>query len=192
MSIASGHGWFVAATFLALSGCASSSSDGASGGSSGTGGSGSGGTGGMGAMTNRPDPCTLVTSAELGALVDIPLTRTERIAGLGGDPSCTWYDADDFAVFQVGLWDDHVQYEFSAMGEDSSPLAGVGQEAHLGSGYSVQVKLATEAFFTQSLMPVADGQISSEVRAAAMGSMTSELGEYEAAFRAAKLVEDRL
>jgi hypothetical protein len=143
-------------------------------------------------MTNLPDPCTLLTSAELGAIVNVQLVRTERSSGLTGDPDCMWYDADDRAVFQVSLWDDHEQYDFSAMSPSSSPLSGVGQEAHLGSLNVVHVKLATEAFFTQAMVPAADGQISPEVEAAATDAMMNALGAYEAAFRVAKLVEDRL
>jgi hypothetical protein len=190
MSKTSRRGWFVAVAVLSLSGCSGSSSNEGAGGSGG--GGGTSGTGGGGGNTSLPDPCTLVTSAQLGAIVDIELVRTERITGLTGDPSCTWYDADDNAVFQVALWDDLVQYDFSAMQDASSSVTGVGEEAHLGSGYTVHVKLTTNAFFTQALNPVADGQISTEVRASAKGTMMSELGEYEAAYRVAKLVEGRL
>jgi hypothetical protein len=188
MSKASSLEWSLVVTFLALSGCGGSSSDNGTGGTGGSG--GSGGSGGTG--MNLPDPCTLVTFAELEPIAGIGLVRTERIGGLTGDPGCMWYDADDFAVFQVALWNEFVQYDASAMDDDSSPIVGVGEEAHLGTNYTVHVKLPTSAFFAQSLYPVADGQISAEVRASAKGTMMNELEEYEASYRLAKLVEPRL
>lgn len=151
---------------------------------------GSGGSGGSGA-TGLPNPCTLTTPAELGPIVGATLVRSEEIRGLSGSPSCTWFDANDDAVFQLSLWKDAVQYEFSKGETTSVPLAGVGAEAHLGKLRTVHVlRSKGDAFFTQALQPVADGKISNQVQSAASAEMMANLPDYEAAFRFAKLVEN--
>jgi len=176
----------------ALSGCSddSSSSDDGSGGSSG---SGTGGSGGGG--SNLPDPCTLLSYDDIETITGRPIASTEFNEGaLTGDPSCIWHATDTFSVFQVALWSSDDSYDRSAAMSDALPIPGVGDDAHLASSSRVYVKLGTMAFFTQSMYPVADGQISSEIQTATTGTDLSEdeIGEYEAAFRGAKLVEPKL
>lgn len=185
------------ALLATLSACSGESSPGGegSGASDGAGASGgSGGSGGSGASsaTDLPAPCTLVTPAELAAIVDVTLARSAELRGLTGDPSCTWYGADDIAVFQLSLWDDAIQYDYSKQDDDSVPLSGIGVEAHLGFGYTVHVLTATGAFFAQSLSPVTDGQVSPEIQSAISPAMQPEVLQYEAAFRLAQLVIDEL
>jgi hypothetical protein len=172
---------FALALAVTLGACSgdSSSDDG------GAGGSGSGGTGG----SRLPNPCTLATPAELGAIVDVTLVRSEEIRGLSGDPSCTWYDADHNGVFQLSLWSGRVQYDFSEMDADSVPFSGIGAEAHLGSLSTVHVLLSNgKAFHAQALKPAADGNISPEIQSAVSTEMTPTVLRYEAAYRFAKLV----
>jgi hypothetical protein len=153
---------------------------------------GSGGSGGSSSMTGLPNPCTLATSAELGPIVDVTIVRSEELYATSGDPSCTWYD-DTYAVFQLGLWDDAVQYDFSKGQDNSVPLSGIGVEAHLGGGYAVHVLTKKgDAFFAQSLNDAADGKVSTEIQAAVSAEMTPYVLQYEAAFRLAKLVVNDL
>ena len=174
---------------VTLGGCSGESSAGGDG-SGGSGGSGaSGGTG----ATGVPNPCTLATPAELGPIVDTTLVRSDEIRGLSGDPSCIWYDADDNGVFQLSVWDDDVQYEYSASQPGSVPLSGIGVEAHLGKLYTVHVLTSDgNAFHTQSLNPAADGTVSPEIQSALSTEMMPDKLEYEAAFRFAKLVVNDL
>lgn len=174
-----------------LSACSSESSPGGEGSGASGGSGGAGGSGSTGA-TDLPAPCTLATPAELGAIVDVTLTRFGEIRGLTGDPSCTWYDADDNGVFQLSLWDDSIQYDYSKQDDASVPLSGIGVEAHLGFLYTVHVLTETGAFFAQGLEPVADGQVSPEIQSAISTEMMPQLLQYEAAFRLAQLVIDDL
>jgi hypothetical protein len=178
--------WALAFASLALGLAFSTTLGGCSGDSSDD--EGSGGTGGS-AATGLPNPCTLATPAELGAIVDVTIVRSEQIRGLTGDPGCTWYDASSNAVFQLSLWNGRVQYDYSKDDDDSMPLSGIGAEAYLGVGYTVHVLTDTgDAFFAQSLYPVKDGNVSPEIQAAVSSDMTSMRLEYEAALRLAKLV----
>jgi hypothetical protein len=173
---------------VTLGGCSGESSPG----DEGAGGSGaSGGSGGKGA-TGLPNPCTLATSAELGPIVDITLVRSGEIRGLSGDPSCTWYDAEDNGVFQLSIWSDDVQYEFSKDDARSVPLSGIGVEAHLGTLSTVHVLTSKGAFHAQALKPAADGAISPEIQSALSTDMMPQALRYEAAFRFAKLVVNDL
>jgi hypothetical protein len=141
-----------------------------------------------------PNPCTLATDAELEPIVDIELVRSEEIRGLsGGDPGCTWYDADDNGVFQLALWDERLQYDSTKEDDRSVPLSGIGAEAFLSYGNTVHVLTKKGGtFFAQALDPVADGKVSSEIQSAASAEMMSKLEHYEAALRLAKLVVDDL
>lgn len=179
----------------ALAGCSEDSSkDGKGAGGGGANGGASGGANGGangGASTGLPNPCTLTTQAELGAIVDIPLVRTEELRGLSGSPSCTWFDANDDGIFQLSLWKDDLQYEFSKSQATSVPLSGLGAEAHLGKLRTVHVLRGKgDAFFTQALRPVSDGKVSTEIQSAASAGMMADLQDYEAAFRFAKLIEN--
>jgi hypothetical protein len=154
---------------------------------------GSGGGGGSGA-TGLPNPCTLVTNAELGPIVDKTLTRSEEERSLsGGDPGCTWYDAENYPVFQLALWDDTAPYESTKEDDRSVPLSGIGAEAFLAYGNTVHVMTKKGGtFFAQALYPAADGKVSSEIQSAVSSDMMPKVLEYEAAFRLAKLVVNDL
>jgi hypothetical protein len=177
----------------ALSGCSDDSSSGDDG-SGGSGGSGTGGNGGGGG-SQLPDPCTLLSHDDVEIITGRPIASTEFNEGaVTGDPSCIWHATDTFSVFQVALWSSVDNYDRSAGMPDALPVPGLGDDAHLASSSRVYVKLGTMAFFTQSMYPVADGQISTEIQAATTGTdlTEDELAEYEAAFRGAQLVEPKL
>jgi hypothetical protein len=187
---------FLGIALFALSGCSddSSSGDDGSGGTGGSSGSGTGGSGGGGG-SNLPDPCTLLSYADVESITGRPIASTEANEGsVTGDPSCIWHATDTFSVFQVALWSSVASYDRSAGMSDALPVPGIGDDAHLASSSRVYVKLGAMAFFTQSMYPVADGQISTEIQAATTGTdlTADDIAEYEAAFRGAKLVEPKL
>ena len=90
------------------------------------------------------------------------------------------------------MWADHGQYDTYESQPTSVALSGIGDEAHLGSSYTVQVKKGTRAFFTQAMNPVEDEMVSTEVASAVSSAMMSTVLQYEAAFRFAKLVVNDL
>jgi hypothetical protein len=178
----------LALAFLSTLGACSGESSPGGEGSGGVG--GSGGSGGSGAA-GLPNPCKLATNAELEPIVNVTLVRSEEVSGR--DPGCTWYDAENYAVFQLALWGDTIPYESTKDDDRSVPLSGIGAEAFLSYGNTVHVKTKKGGtFFAQSLDPVADGKVSSEIQSAVSAEMMAKVLEYEAAFRLAKLVVDDL
>jgi hypothetical protein len=141
-----------------------------------------------------PDPCGLLSMDEIKAVVGKAPAATETSdAGdsLGG-PTCTWNDSDGYSVFVLTVLSSPDAFERSTV-SISKPVKGVGQDAHLNRLAGLYVKTATHTFYTQSQLPVADGQVSADIQAATKAAGTNEKPPVdEASFRLAKLVATRL
>jgi len=139
--------------------------------------------------------CGLVSYGELTSIIGRTIVRSGPSADArDADSGCRWYDnSGGLSLVEVNLLDT-AQYEAAKLG--SSPLrlvAGVGEEAYLGSYDRIFVKRGKSSFVAGSLAPVADGSISPNVRdAAGPGLTTQDMVAWEASFRVAKLIIDRL
>jgi hypothetical protein len=139
--------------------------------------------------------CGLVSYGELTSIIGRPIVRSGPSADApDADSGCRWYDnSGGLSLIEVNLLDP-TGYEAAKLG--SSPLrvvAGLGEEAYLGSYDRVFVKGPNGSFVAGSLAPVADGAISSNIRdAAGSGLTTQDLVAWEASFRVATLIIDRL
>jgi hypothetical protein len=139
--------------------------------------------------------CGLVSYGELTSVIGRPIVRSGPSADArDADSGCSWYDnSGGLSLIDVSLLDTR-QYEAAKLG--SSPLrvvAGIGEEAYLGSYDRVFVTGPKGSFVVGSLAPVADGSVSSNIRdAAGPGLTTQDLVAWEASFRVAKLIIDRL
>jgi len=143
------------------------------------------------ASNDTRNVCSLVSNAELSALIDKELVKSQSFM-TGGDPACMWYDGENFDTVQLIVYRTGDLYEIAKTLPNSKPLAGVGDEAFIGSNGTVQVKTAKGSFMAQSVRPSKDGQISAEVQAAATGMSGEKIAEYEGSFRIAKLVAAKL
>ena len=154
-----------------------------------------------GARPSAPDgrgegrTCGLVSYGELTSVIGRPIVRSGPLADArDADSGCSWYDnSGGLSLIDVNLLDTG-QYEAAKLG--SSPLrvvAGIGEEAYLGSYDRIFVNGPKGSFVAGSLAPVADGSVSSTIRdAAGPGLTTQDLVTWEASFRVAKLIIDRL
>jgi len=139
--------------------------------------------------------CGLVSYGELTSVIGRPIVRSGPSADArDADSGCSWYDnSGGLSLIDVSLLDTR-QYEAAKLG--SSPLrvvAGIGEEAYLGSYDRVFVTGPKGSFVVGSLAPVGDGSVSSNIRdAAGPGLTTQDLVAWEASFRVAKLIIDRL
>lgn len=141
--------------------------------------------------SNLPDPCSLATMAELEAIVNRDLAEAKSTV-YAGDPRCSWEDAAGLGVFALSLSSDPSIFEIMQSLPASKPIGGVGQAAFLSDASTVYVKTAENVFFAQSQDPVSDGQVSSQVAAAAASLPATAIARYEASYRLAKLVVDDL
>jgi hypothetical protein len=139
--------------------------------------------------------CGLVSYGELTSIIGRTIVRSGPLADARDvDSGCSWYDnSGGLSLVDVNLLDPS-QYEAAKLG--SSPLrlvASIGEEAYLGSYDRIFVKSAKGSFVVGGLAPVADGSVSPNVRdAAGSGLTTEDLVIWEASFRVAKLIVDRL
>src|SRR5262245_60083426 len=146
---------------------------------------------GLSAERQGPDPCTILSATEINAILVKPVIKSKGFV-TGGDPACMWYDAENLDTVQIILYRKGDLYDISKSMAGSTPLAGVGTEAHISKFAVVQVKTARRSFFVQSSVGVKDGQIGAEVRAAVKKATADDLSQYEAGFRLAKLIVSKL
>ena len=139
----------------------------------------------------REGPCALVSDQEFAAVVGRPIVETKPGVSFSG-PGCDWYD-DQGGTVEMSLLTAQ-EYENAKLG--STPLrtvAGIGDEAYLGSYDRIFVKRGDRHFVVGTTSKVADGQVGPEIRAAAgAGLTTDDLLGWEASFRIAGLVLGRI
>jgi hypothetical protein len=139
----------------------------------------------------REGPCALVSDQEFAAIVGRPITDTKPGVAFSG-PGCDWYD-DQGGTVEMSLLTAQ-EYEGAKLG--SSPLrtvAGVGDEAYLGSYDRIFVKNGDRHLVVGTTAKVADGQVSQNIRdAAGPGMTTDNLLGWEVSFRIVRLLLDRI
>lgn len=166
---------------LALS-CGSSSSSQNPGGSNNNG-------AGTGTASEVADPCTLVSIAEIQPIVEKTITDAQASTGIAvvGDRACDWSSADGHVQLSITSSPPR-DGTFGSVLSGDNPISGVGDSAYASSFAAIFVKVGSHEFMAQSLVPVKDGQVGPEVRAArAADASAGDLSMYEAAFRLAKI-----
>jgi hypothetical protein len=147
------------------------------------------GAGGAPPGGSAPDPCTLVTIAEIQPIVERTLTIAEPVPS-GDDRVCDWQDANTFTLLTVMAFASVARFDGAK--DATKTIAGLGDDAFIGLNSAVYVKLKQKAFFAQALVQVKDGVVGPEVRAAAGNVDATELGKDEASYRLAKIVASKL
>src|SRR3954464_12554638 len=146
------------------------------------------------ADASLPDPCGLLSTAEIKNVVGKTpaATETSNAGDSLSGPTCTWNDADGYSVVVLTVMSQPDAFKRSTV-SSSTPVTGVGQDAHFGRLAALYVKTAAHAFWIQSRLPVADGRVGTEVRTAMASAGSSAKKDVdEASFRLAKLVTTRL
>jgi hypothetical protein len=141
-----------------------------------------------------PDPCTLAADAELeGITVRKPVRHMSET--YAGSRRCTWYDAENYALFVVSIDDEEIFEPSFRSILQYAPVAGVGDDAFLSGGATVYVRTPKLVFFAQSLFSVADGKVSDAVQTAESLLATQykdDVLRYEGGYRLAKIVVGKL
>jgi hypothetical protein len=139
----------------------------------------------------REGSCALVSDQEFAAIVGRSITDTKPGVAFSG-PGCDWYD-DQGGTVEMSLLTGQ-EYEDAKLG--STPLrtvAGVGDEAYLGSYGRVFVSDGDRHLVVGTTAKVADGQVSPNIRdAAGPGQTTESLLAWEVSFRIVRLILDRV
>jgi hypothetical protein len=139
----------------------------------------------------REGSCALLSDQEFAAIVGRSITDARAGVAFSG-PGCDWSD-DQGGTVEMSLLTAQ-EYEGAKLG--SSPLravAGVGDEAYLGSYGRVFVSSGDRHLVVGTTTTAADGQVSSNIRdAAGPGQATESLLAWEVSFRIARLMLDRV
>ena len=135
-------------------------------------------------LRGTPNPCLLLTSAEIDGVVIRSVDHFSYQAKSNGN-GCVWYDANNISIYTASFTSDALP--------SGNSLMGLGVPAVLNAGAAVSATFQDFTLFSQSNDPVKDGTVSANVQAASsVDSTQTQLATSEASYRLAQKLLSRL